>query len=421
MKIVRHDERVLELRGRDQSGQRGVGGGFIWIPIIIFGGVFLLVGLILLWRDTDGFRRILSVEAIQGAGVALFGMAFLVAFGSLLFKREALILDLQQGRGVYRKWWFSQQSAKQKEFRFDQVDSVSFENKIEVVRATSDSVSRAYEKWASKIRLRRGTTIPLCKLGNEILARDIAEKVCKALGVELLDKTVERGAERIAAKDLDRPLAPVLRRTDTQRTISLEEVKFPDPPPETKTQLHVDKAAREIRLEYYMARWAFLAVISLLFGVVLTLAGGGLAWFFFWAEPADPDAVAIPFAVTVIVGIILPVTFIAGLILIVSAPLRFFSKERLTITSTHLVRSVRLPGHRFFALVPILGRVLSRPREQIPLSEVESVRTNTRGDPPRVDVRSDKKILRASEGQVEAEELKWKAAVLRSGIRAMGH
>jgi hypothetical protein len=417
MKIVRHDERVLELRGRDQSGHRGSGGGFmLWTAIAFFGGVFLL-GLVLLWKDTDGCRRI-SIEAIRGATVALTGMALFVPCVSLLFKREALILDLELRRGVYRKWWFSQRSAQEKQFRFDQIDSVTFEYKIEVVSVSGDrgSRSRTYEKWVSKLRLGRGTTIGLCKLVNEIRARDIAEKVCKALGVELLDKTVERGAERIAAKDLDRPLVPVLSRKDAPRTIFLEEVKFPDPPPETKTQLHVDKAAREIRLEYYMGRWAFLAVISLIFGVVLLAIGGGgfSLCFFSWAEPADqqiPKVVAIPCAVV----------FIVGLILIVNAPLKFLSKERLTITSTHLLRSVRLPGHRFFALVPILGRVLSRPRGQIPLNEIESVSTKTRGDPPRIDVRSDKKILRASVGQVEAEELKWKAAVLRSGIRAMGH
>jgi hypothetical protein len=413
MKIVRHDERVLELRGRDESGQRGAGGGFIWIPIILFGGVFLMVGLVLLWNDTDGFRKILSVAAFRGATFALFGMFFLVAFGSQLFKREALILDLELSRGIYKKWRFSQRSAKQKEFRFDQVDSVSFECKIEVV-TDQEGHSSEYEKWISKLRLRQRTTIPLCKLGNEVKARDIAEKVCKALGVELLDKTVERGAERIAAKDLDRPLASVRRRKHAPRAISLEEVKFPDPPPETTTQLCVDKAAREIRLENCMEKMigdAIGAVVLLFIGVGMAVTGGGF-WFLVWTERADRQSVvAIPFTVI----------FIAGLILIVVAPLIYFSKEHLTITSTHLVRNVRLPGHRFFASIPILGKVLSHLQDQIPLSEIESVRTNSRGNPPRVDVRSDKKILRVSKGQEDAEKLKWIAAVLRSGIRAMGH
>jgi hypothetical protein len=367
----------------------------------------------MLWRITDGFRRIPGAASILGwAFIWLPWMVVFPALVSLLFKREALILDLKQRRGVYRRWWLTKRSAKHKEFRFDQVDSVTFEGMIEVV-SDDEGMSHEYEKWGCKLRLRGRTTIPLCKLGNEVRARRIAEKVCKALDVELLDKTVDRGAERIAAKDLDRPLAPVRRRTDAPREISLEDVKFPDPPPETRTQLYVDKAAREIRLEYHMARWAFGAVVSLFFGVIMVLAGCVP----FWLGPADPEFAT----VELILRAVFAVMFIAGLILIVIAPVTYFSRERLTITSTDLVRSVRLPGHRFFTSLPILGKVLSRPREQIPLSEIESVRTNTRGKPPRIDVRSDKKILKASQGQVEAEELKWKAAVLRSGIRAMGY
>lgn len=414
MKIVRHDERVLELRGRDRSGEQGAGGFMFWIACAFFGGLFL-IGLIMLWQITDGFRRIPGAASILGwAFIWLPWMVLFPALVSLLFKREALILDLELSRGIYKKWRFSQRSAKQQEFRFDQVDSVSFECKIEVV-TDQEGHSSEYEKWISKLRLRQRTTIPLCKLGNEVKAKDIAEKVCKALGVELLDKTVERGAERIAAKDLDRPLASVRRRKHAPRAISLEEVKFPDPPPETTTQLHVDKAAKEIRLEFMEKRIgdAVGAVVLLFIGIGMAVTGGGF-WFLVWTERADRQSageVAIPFTVI----------FIAGLILIVVAPLIYSSKEHLTITSTHLVRNVRLPGHRLFASIPIFGKVLSHLQDQIPLSEIESVRTNSRGNPPRVDVRSDKKILRVSKGQEDAEKLKWIAAVLRSGIRAMGH
>ncbi len=162
-----------------------------------------------------------------------------------------------------------------------------------------------------------------------------------------------------------------------------------------------------------MARWAFDAIVSLFTGVIMVLAGCVP----FWLGPAEPEFAT----VELILRAVFAVMFITGLILIVIAPVTYFSKERLTITPTHVVRSVRLPRHRFFTSIPVLGKVLSRPREQIPLSEIESVRTNTRGIPPRIDVRSDKKILKASQGLLEAEELKWRAAVLRSGIRAMGH
>ncbi len=201
MKIVRHDELALELRGRDRRGERGAGGFMFWIAFAFFGGLFLL-GLIMLWQITDGFRRIPGAGSILGwAFIWLPWTVFFPFFVSLSFKREALILDLELGRGIYKKWRFSQRSAKQKEFRFDQVDSVTFEGMIEVV-TDQDGGSSEYEKWVSKLRLRQRTTIPLCNLGNEVKARDIAEKVCKALGVELLDKTVEGGLKGSRPKTL---------------------------------------------------------------------------------------------------------------------------------------------------------------------------------------------------------------------------
>ena len=218
MRIVRHDERVLELRGRDQSGERGSGGFMsllgliIMFAISVFGSIWVFV---ILWQITDGFRQIPHVVQILSWAIgALPVMVLLPAFAYCLFRREALILGLRQRKGIYRKWWLMKRFAKDKQFRFDQIDSVTFEHMIEVV-SHDEGLDHEYEKWGCKLRLRRRTTIALCKLGNEVKARRIAETVCKALGVELLDKTVERGAKRIAAKDLDNPPASVENRDES--------------------------------------------------------------------------------------------------------------------------------------------------------------------------------------------------------------
>lgn len=182
MRIVRHDSAALELRGRREDKEYGTGGlWLVWLVGVAFGAVPLV------WLY---FHR--GAWAVSDAAIAIFaggfGAAFLFFGIYRLLRREHLVLELNRRQGKYWTWSPWEGSQNKVEFTFDQVDSVSLISKVEVVVA-GDDLPGAYNKWEARLRVRPSLVIRLVKSGNEGNVRAIADEVCKALGVTILDRT----------------------------------------------------------------------------------------------------------------------------------------------------------------------------------------------------------------------------------------
>lgn len=185
MRIVRHDENVLELKGRREDKEKGAGG--LWLVWMV-GLAFCAVPLALLLFHGGLW---VTDDAAVAIGCGIFGTAMLLFGVFRLLRREHLVMDLHRRRGQYWTWSPWEGPRSRCEFAFEQVDNVTIATKVEVV-AAGDDLPGVYNKWEARLRIRPRTIIRIVRSGSEARVRTMADELCKALGVAVLDRTAKR-------------------------------------------------------------------------------------------------------------------------------------------------------------------------------------------------------------------------------------
>ena len=182
MKIVRHDETVLELKGRREDNEYGTRG--LWLVWVV-GLAFCAVPFALMLFQRSAW---VTSDAVVGIVSGLLGAAML-AFGVFrLFRREHLILDLRGRSARYWTWSPWEGSRTQCEFTFEQVDKVTIASIVEVV-AAGDDLPGVYDKWEARLLVRPRTNIQVLRSASESDVRTMANELGKALGVGESDTT----------------------------------------------------------------------------------------------------------------------------------------------------------------------------------------------------------------------------------------
>lgn len=193
MKITRSDGDIVELRGRRQatkeSGEEGL--WLLWLVGVVFvGGAIPAVWLLSeggtkLSGDRLGPLLAFSFGGIIGLGI--LGLGVLMAL-----KREFLILDIVQRKGIYGHWSPGKGSSTRRNFSFDEVADITLVQKTESVSMPSNDVtqgSQLYNKLEVRMRVRPKTVVVLDRSKKHARIRELAERVAAVIQVDVTDRT----------------------------------------------------------------------------------------------------------------------------------------------------------------------------------------------------------------------------------------
>lgn len=192
MRIIRNDACLLELCGRQEDKEQGTGG--LWIVFVV-GLSFLVVSAFWLWDESRyGSESFAGIESkFEGIIATTLGVAgaLLVAFGVVLvLKRESLTIDLTKRTGVYRRWRRPRGEMVSFEFGLNQIAGVDVHKRIETICDDTGPPTR-YLKWEARLHIKPMTTISLCRSSNRLKVDQLAEQLCRSLGLKLPDETPE--------------------------------------------------------------------------------------------------------------------------------------------------------------------------------------------------------------------------------------
>jgi hypothetical protein len=188
MRITRNDASVLELRGRQEDKEQGAGG--LWLVFVV-GLSFLVMSAFWLWDEisqgSPSFASLgVKVAVIMAIALGVAG-ALLVAFGVILaLKRESLTIDLTKRTGVYRRWRLPWGEMVSLEFGLAQIGGVDVHKRVETI-CNGDGPPNRYLKWDARLHIAPATIIPLCRSSNRVKVDELADQVCRALGLKLLN------------------------------------------------------------------------------------------------------------------------------------------------------------------------------------------------------------------------------------------
>jgi hypothetical protein len=189
MKIIRRDEKMLVLAGRQADKEYGVDG--LWLLFLV--GLSLAGGsLFWIWDATNGLSQVPNATADAmlslciAAAIGIAAMALLLFGAALEFKQESLTLDLNRQRGIYSRRWLLTRSRFEREFGLPDVEHVRIVSKSEKV-SSGDDLPVRYRKWEARLVIKPKMIIPLCRLQDESKVRRVAQEVSDALGVELVN------------------------------------------------------------------------------------------------------------------------------------------------------------------------------------------------------------------------------------------
>lgn len=166
---------------------RGVPHGLHWMIFSTLLGAALSAFCIFLMSRIaeDG-----SVGALIPMGFgALFGIFFLFFGIDGMMRRESLVIDLDLGSAIYRKWSFLFGEKERTEFQIPDVAEVFLEHRKEQ-RDTTEHQMIVAKIWEAKLRIRRprkSILLEETQNGREQRVRTVAEQVSAYLNVPLTE------------------------------------------------------------------------------------------------------------------------------------------------------------------------------------------------------------------------------------------
>jgi len=408
MRITEHTDRTLVLSGI--PGTRGA-----MIASIAIGA---LMSVVFIWMLVVAIGSGRAVDAAWlGLGVLVAQAVFWVGAITLAVGRERLEIDLGGGQGRYTvRSPIVEVDATPFAFSLEDVDSVSIELDLEHTRGYSSSgMRRASERESYRARLRvreprRAVTLIEGGVGDVERVRALAAEIGSALGVGVVDATLEGEPERAEPEAVG---VPIVRRAD------LDAIEIPDQPEPAEWDLDINPEALRLTLTRmkrggapvvgcFLVILTFIGVIGLLMGVAAWLPGQT-----FNGRPISPGVSAL--------------LSIPGGVMLVVVPWSWVSLVRGRRVVEIDPRSVRAswvyPGRGAVGRISLLARVLAR-GQRVATPEVDSVRSIKGANGRVVEVRAGDGFVRigsdADDEDAERASLVWVGEVVRAGVRAMG-
>lgn len=398
MKIVRKDKHRLELRGIP-GGATAVyvplGAGLIWSVVC---GVFAFS---LYQKDTSPWLiALLTLIGLIGPAMILYGIRN-------AFLREELVFDLDRREGSHRVR-SPLGTSREIGFAFTDIDSVALEYRIERHRGGNEERIVENEVWEVKLRIRhprRTILLARSQSGNETQVRTLAEEVCRGVGLPLVDESGDR-PERVSAAEVGKTLA---------EKADWEVFRIPEPPRGSRIRIHLDRDRGRMILEWRLLTGVHAALMAIPLGgiwagffVIPALGLLGAAGLL----PIELTNQGIERALTVglMIAFLLGSFWLARLVLIA-----LWGRVRVIVTRASLIREIDYPIQSVLRLWPFLPARLRT--QQIPLTDIQTVRTNTKQE--RIEIHGRGKILRLHMQGAKTDELKWAAKLVRSALKLL--
>ena len=182
MKLIKHNDELLELRGRQR--QKGEAGSGLWVLWVVACAFLAVSGFIWIIGDE-------KEDHVWAIITGLFGTSILLVGVSAALKREKLVFELKLDRGIYTTWSPWRGSRVARRFRFDEIDSFTLREVTEAVSKPAYSVGeglpQVYDKLELRLRIRPRTVIRVSRSSNQQRVRELAATLSAIPGVPIVE------------------------------------------------------------------------------------------------------------------------------------------------------------------------------------------------------------------------------------------